>query len=246
MKMCALVVLAGAALASTAGATTTFFAEDNSPTGVGTNGMPNSVAMRGQFTSNLTGVGTENFEGYAVGTTVPPPLAINFVGAGTATLNATTSTITISNDAISVGGRFATSGTKFVETDAGGDFNIQFNNAGGVAAFGFYGTDLGDFGNQLTLRFTRPNNTTYDIVVPHSVGSNGSTNGHAIFFGIITSASDVFNKVEFLNNPGGVDVFGFDDMTVGSLQQIVPLPAAAWMGLAGLAGMGLIRRRQAR
>jgi len=238
---------AGAALVASASAsTTTFFAEDFNPTGVGTGGMPNSVGMRATFASNLVGVGTEDFEGFAVGTTVPPPLAINFVGAGTATLNATTSTLRISNDPRSAAGRWATSGSNYVETDAGGDFNITFNNPGGVAAFGFYGTDLGDFGNQLTLRLTRTDNSTYDVVVPHSLGSNGSTDGRAIFFGLIATAGDTFTRVEFLNNPGGVDVFGFDDMMVGSLQQVVPLPTAAWMGLAGLAGAGLVRRRRGR
>ena len=58
--------------------------------------------------------------------------------------------------------------------------------------------------------------------------------------------ADVFKQVDFLNNPGGDDVFGFDDMTVGSLQQVLPLPTAAWLGFAGLAGAAVIRRRAVR
>lgn len=247
MKAFVLAAIAGAALVSSVNAADVqFFGEDFNPTGVGTGGMPNSVNARNNFSGQLVGVGSENFESYSVGTTVPPPLAINFVGAGTATLNAVSSVITISNDPRSAAGRWATSGSKFVETDAGGDFNITFNNPGGVAAFGFYGTDLGDFENQLVLRFTRNDNSTYNVVVPHSQGSGGSTNGRGIFFGFIADPNNVFKKVEFLNSGANVDVFGFDDMMVGSLQQVLPLPTAAWMGLAGLAGMGLIRRRMAR
>ena len=247
MKTFVLASVATVALAgSVNAATTAFFGEDLTPTGIGTGGMPNSVAARGQFIGGLVGVGTENFESYAVGTQVPPPLGISFAGAGTATLNATNSTVGISADPRTVDGRWATSGSNFVETSAGGDFNITFDNVGGVAAFGFYATDLGDFGNQLTLRVTRNDNTTYDVIVPHTTGSGGSTDGRGLFFGFITTASDVFKKIEFLNNPGGEDVFGFDDMTVGSLDQVLPLPAAAWMGLAGLAGVGLLRRRAAR
>jgi hypothetical protein len=223
------------ALAGSAMADTTFFGEDLTPGGT-LAGMVNSQAARASFLSGLVGVGTETFEGFSAGTT--PPINLPFAGAGSATLNGSAFVQNLTG-----AGRFATSGSNWVESDAGGDFSISFSNVGGIAAFGFYGTDLGDFGNQLTLRFTRLDNTTYDVLVPNSI----NTDGTGIFFGFIASAANVFKNVEFLNNPGGVDVFGFDDMTIGSLQQVVPLPPAAWAGLAtltGVAGIGYIRRRR--
>ncbi len=245
MKTCVLAAVVAAALAGSASGAT-FFGEDNNPTGIGTGGMPNAVAAHNTFLSGLVGVGTENFESQALG--LGPPIPVNFVGAGTATLNGAANSVAIRNDPRTVAGRWATSGSQYVETNAGpsGNFSISFNNAGGVAAFGFYATDLGDFGNQLTLHFTRTDNTTYDVVVPHSTGTNGSTSGRGCFFGIIANASDVFKQVDFLNTPGGDDVFGFDDMTVGSLQQVLPLPTAAWLGFAGLAGAAVLRRRAVR
>lgn len=44
--------------------------------------QPNSDAARNSFFSNLTGVGTETFESYTVGTVAP--LALSFGSAGTA------------------------------------------------------------------------------------------------------------------------------------------------------------------
>ncbi len=225
-----------AALAGSASATTTYFGEDLTPGG-SLAGMVNSQAARALFLAQLSNVGVENFESYAPGTT--PPIAIAFQGAGTATLNGAGNVENFSGGA----GRFATSGSNWYETSAGGGFSISFDNAGGVAAFGFYGTDLGDFGNVLVLRFTRTDNSTFDINVGNTAGANGNPNGAGIFFGIIASAGDTFTNVQFLNVPGGDDVFGFDDLVVGSLQQVVPMPAAAGLGFAGLAGLAARRRR---
>ena len=228
--------LAVAACAGSAFATTTYFGEDLNPGG-SLAGMVNSQAARAVFLGGLSNVGNETFESYAPGTT--PPIGIAFQGAGTATLNGSGFVQNVSGTT----GRFATSGSNWFETSSDGGFSISFDNPGGVAAFGFYGTDIGDFGNQLILRFTRADETTYDVVVPHTLGANGNPNGAGLFFGIIASASDAFTRVTFLNDGSGGDVFGFDDLVVGSLQQVVPMPAAAGLGLAGLAGVASRRRR---
>ena len=73
-----LLMQAGAALAQTV-----FFGEDLAPLA----GTPNSDAARDQFLANITGAGTEDFEGFTHGETAP--LAIDFGAAGVATLTGT-------------------------------------------------------------------------------------------------------------------------------------------------------------
>ncbi len=227
-----LAIVAVVAASSVASATTTYYGEDLTP-GANVANMTNANAARASFLSQLVGVGTENFEGFTPGGFTPPAQGINFGGAGTATLNSTSTTFIRNSPGA---GRFATSGSQYIETQAGAGFNVTFSSA--VAAFGFYGTDIGDFGNTLILRFTRTDNTTFDI----NVGNTLNIDGTGLFFGVIASAGDQFTRVDFLNEPGGVDVFGFDDLTVGSLQQVIPLPSAAGLGFVGLAGLAARRR----
>lgn len=60
-----------------------YFGQDLNGSGtVRLTSTPNSNNARSQFFSNLTGTGTENFEGFAAGSTAP--LNLTFPGAGTA------------------------------------------------------------------------------------------------------------------------------------------------------------------
>jgi hypothetical protein len=80
-------------------------------------------------------------------------------------------------------------------------------------------------------------------LVPHTVGSNGSTNGLLLFFGVIDTV-DQFTRVTF-NNTDTSDAFGFDDLTVGDVAQVM-IPEASTLGLfgLGLVGLGLATRRR--
>jgi hypothetical protein len=243
--------LAGAALlalsAMPAGAAIiTFFGEDlNNSATVPLAAFPNSATAEGQFLSNLTGVGTEDFEGFASGTT--QPLNLVFPGAGTATLSGGGGTINSVAPGTTNGfGRYATSGTNYWDVAAGGLNNFVVDFGAPVAAFGFYGIDIGDFGGQLQLQLNDSNNTL--LTVPHTVGSGGSTDGSVLFFGFIgTTLADTFTQVQFLMSTGQGDVFAFDDFTVGSLEQVRPRPVPAPMTPAliglGLVVLGLVRRR---
>jgi len=87
-KVSSAVAMAAAAFCFSAlAAPVTFFGEDlNGPPRNDPNALaawPNADAARNAFLANLTGVGTENFEGHAVTT---PPITLTFPGAGTATL----------------------------------------------------------------------------------------------------------------------------------------------------------------
>lgn len=220
----------------------TFFGENLNP-GNSTVGAP--VTARDEFVSNLTGVGTENFEGFTNGTGSPINLTFpGSIGGIDATLSGGGATI---RSFASVG-RFATSGTNYVETNAGGGFAISFSSA--ISAFGFFATDIGDFGGQLTLRLTPDGGGAFvDLTVPHTLGVSGSTDAALLFFGFY-DLDQSYTNIAFLNSSTG-DVFGFDDMIIGDRQQVtptptnpIPLPAAGWLMLGGMGALAALRRRR--
>lgn len=243
MKNCTWIV--ALSLASAFGAANaaplSFFGEDRGiflQSGAAT-GAPrtNSDAASNSFLSNLVGVGTETFESFADGTGAT--LALSFPGAGTATLNGGGS---VDDDPST--GQNAISGTKWWRTGAGNNFVINFDSQ--IAAFGFYGVDVGDVGAQLTL--TLSGGGAVAINIPHTVeagGPNSGQNGSVIFFGYIDTANP-FTSVSFANvGGGGGDDFGFDNMTIGSVQQVVPVPepATPLLVVSALLGLAWLRRR---
>lgn len=211
------------------------FTQDGAPTGAG---FANSMAARADFLSNLTGVGTESFESATVGTAAP--LALTFPGAGTATLNGGGVVTNVPGT-----GQNATTGSNWWRTGAGNNFVITFDSP--IAAFGFYGIDVGDVGAQLTLTLSSGSSIAIDI--PHTVEAGGpgsGQNGSVIFFGYIDEANP-WTSATFSNlGGGGADDFGFDDMTIGSIEQVNRTPEPGSLPLiaaAALAGFGLKRRR---
>src|SRR5437763_317555 len=143
----------------------TFFGEDLNRTGDPNIATPaNSSAASGRFLANLEGVGTERFEEFPTGTFVP--LNVNFPGLTSAVLSGT-GTVVSGNDG---GGRFPISGTQYLLTDAGAGFNLRFNSP--VSAFGFYGTDIGDFGGQIALTLTDVNGQVSTLTVPNTIGAD--------------------------------------------------------------------------
>jgi hypothetical protein len=204
----ALAVAALIGLTAPTHAALVFFGEDLGP-GEGPPGLlawPNAAAAETSFLSNLSGVGTETFESFSVGTGAP--LALNFPGAGTATLQGS-GTIESGHNGF---GRYPISGSKWWE--AAGSFSINFSDP--VAAFGFYGVDIGDFNGQVTL--TLENGGVQVVNIPHTTGGAG---GAVVFFGYINQAQP-FTKATFGNTAPGFDFFGFDNMTIGSPNQVVP------------------------
>lgn len=243
---------AAALLASTTLATAStsiFFGEDlNNSASVPLASTPNASAAEADFLSNLTGIGTEDFEDFAAGE--GEPLSLMFPGS-VGTIGATLSGGSGFIRSVSAGsasfGRYGSSPTNYWEVEAGGqnNFTVTFDQT--VAAFGFYGIDIGDFGGQLTLEVTRANNVEETFTVDNTQGSGGSTDGSVLFFGIIeTDASAGFDSISFLTTIGTGDVFAFDDFTVGDIDQIdpIPVPAAMPLLLGGLGAFAALRRRQ--
>lgn len=236
------VAIAAAATTGAHAAPVSFFAEDLTPGGNLTAAVE---AEQTSFLSGLTGVGVEDFESSSLPT-------IEFAGSS-GTIDAELSG-SANIDGFSSGGRFSTSGSRFVETSGGGDFTISFSTS--IAAFGFYGTDLGDVNNSLVLQLTKVGGGTVDLAVGNDTNA---PSGALLFFGFI-DAVDSYTSISFLNQPGGSDVFGFDDLIIGDIGQVVtppttppttppnpsavPLPAAGFLLLGALGGMGLTRRRK--
>ena len=272
MPLAGAVVLAALGIAGTTNAAPlTFFGEDvqdgeaTPPQTSITNvtrpeEIPNSQAAESNFLANLEGVGTEDFDGFGTGTSAP--LSLTFPGAEggddlEATLEGSGEIQSTSGDATnrgrwSVGGEDGNYWSTSVQSGGEENFSIDFGQE--ISAFGFYGTDIGDFGGQLILDFNRADGDPLNRVVPHAIGEGGSTAGSVFFYGLIaTEETDAFTSVDFgLEGSEATDVFGFDLMTVGEIEQVtprepVPEPKTALLlgsGLVLLAGVVLLPRRR--
>ena len=213
----------------------------------------NSLVARNAFFGSLSGVGTETFESIISGTSNP---SLVFTGAGTANLTGGGSVIT-QGPGTTVDGRYPVSGTKLYEaisaSGGGTTFSIGFTSP--VAAFGFYGIDIGEFSSQLSLLFTLVGGGTQTWALPYVAtnGTNTARDGSLLYAGFINTTG--FTKVAFLGTSSD-DIFGFDDMTIGSIAQVnpptpvpvppttVPEPSTVLLLSGGLAAVMVAARRR--
>ncbi len=216
-----------------------FFGEDlNSSSSTPLFNTPNASAAQDDFLSGLVGVGVETFEGFSDGT--GGPVNLDFGVAGVATLQGN-GEIEHQASGTAGSGRYAISGEKFWEGAArSGAFSIDFSQE--VAAFGFHGVDIGDFGGQLSLTLNLANGGQQTVTVPNTIGSSASTDGSVLYFGLIAENDDeLIDSLSFSMTTGQGDWFAFDNMTIGSKEQVAKTPEpASVLGLLAVGAMGAV------
>lgn len=178
--------------------------------------IPNTQRAASAFASRLPGILSETFEGLTTGS---KPAAVVF-GTNAATLAGNYEIFTVLDPTNTFGGLFPISGTNVLvlKAEQAGFFSLDFSSPQG--AFGFYGTDFGE-PTGMWLRVIGASGTTNTVSVPitRPQGSGGS-----FFFGII-ERTNPFVRIEFHPTGTEFDWFGFDNMTIGTPEQIHPEPA---------------------
>jgi hypothetical protein len=216
----------------------------------------NTTAAFNSYLANLGGIGvtTESFETTAVGT------VIDGLSQTLSGVNATYSYKTKANPAVSAGsgptqsvqqadlagftnsGTYPTDGVRGISINSVNLFKINF--ASPLAAFSFWGTDLGDSSNVLTVILRRAGVQVAAQPIDY-LGANPGNSSIFFFGGIAQNSTELFDEVELLSliNTNG-DAIGLDQITVGTQAQVTPVPTPAMLpGLVGL-GMAALRKRK--
>lgn len=214
--------------------------------------LPNSNAAEANFLAQLSAYGTETFESFANPTFTS--FGVTFGAYGTGTLSSATGDPDYSGrvraqafGTANTQGRFTISGSRYFETDPGaagmpnpgdhdntGDFALTFTNP--VTAFGFYATDIGDFGGVLQV--------TYHLLGGgahlESIGNPSTTSG-AIYLGVTTDdLLHPFTSVTFHNTFSTQDFVGFDNLTAGTISGTPVVPEPGTLAIWGIGALAII------
>jgi hypothetical protein len=199
----------------------TFFGQNVSTYTNGENTVPrptNLVATlqaATNFHARLIGTATESFESYSEN---DAPTTLLF-GTNTATLSGTRAVRVFSSSTQTRQGEFPITGSRCLDLAGGGGqfFTVTFNRP--QAAFGFFGTDVEVNELRLVLVAADGGRRTNTVPVTIPQGTAG-----AFFFGILDRETP-FAAVEFRNIGATTDGLGFDDLTIGTPEQVIPAPS---------------------
>ncbi len=209
----------------TANAAQVFFGEDINTTATGDYEnasrilSPNADQAKFMFLSKLQNVKTETFESFTPNSSISQ---LNF-GFNTAYLSSSLTVLSIPTG--NANGVYPTSGNQtLLQTigDTNNAFSVIFNTQ--QVAFGFSATDIEIPGN-LNLRFLLADGiSTIDRLVPTQAGMNGTNNtGSVVYYGVI-DPENPFIQVSFIRSLIPYDGFGFDDMTIGEMENVISVP----------------------
>ncbi|MCX7196532.1 MAG: PEP-CTERM sorting domain-containing protein [Proteobacteria bacterium] len=259
VRTLALLGLLGVCVAATpAMAAAVYFGED---LGAGSAAnMPNSIAARTSFLSNLASYGVEGLESVTTTGGVGSTSTLNFGATGvTGALSFLTTVRSVPFNA-----RFAAEGSNYLDTS----FNrrITFNTA--AEAFGLFVIDANELNNNpasvtvngQTLTQAEIEARPFDSVdgifrivterapgvfeLLFDLGTFPALDSSAMFVGLIDAANP-FTNIILINGASGLDNafqdgFGYDGLIVGSL----PEPGTLVLLGFGLAGLAASRRRR--
>jgi hypothetical protein len=233
----------------------------------------NSQTEFGKFSANLNNIAvtTESFE--TVSTTAPGTYIdglVRSISGTKATFSYTTKPTPTNPVSVSVAGgaagqvqrkttgvlangTYPTDGNNLISINSENNFSISFTdlttgNPTLLAAFGYFGTDLGDNSNTLTMKFFNGTTEVKSSLIP--VNAN-SFNSSEFFFGFIAdNPAQYFDKVSFVSsiNSNG-DAIGIDQIKIGTPAQVintVPEPSSLLGTLLFGGSMMLIKRKSKR
>lgn len=194
------------------------------------------------FTGALTSgtLKTENFETLG-GESAP----VSLFSGGLGTLTGPNTVRTAAeNGRHSIGG-----GTNYW---LGGAQPFEISFAAGIQAFGFWGTDIGDFSNDCTSSTAGCSNSGGSVKVEFfklatdataafsDTFTGADSNGNELFRGYVDSSGAVYQKIRITNLQAQWDGQGFDQLMIGDVAIVPPDNRTPEPGMLALLGLGLL------
>lgn len=113
-------------------------------------------------------------------------------------------------------GTYPTDGEKGISINSSNQFSIDFSAP--LAAFGFWGTDLGDRNNQLTVELLRDGTSVGSQLIDF-LGADAGDSSVFFFGGLADNPAEQFNQVRLISSAKS-DAIGLDQLTIATPEQV--------------------------